>query len=213
MPEQQLHRLGRAGQPALLAEPGQEERHQLVQVLDVMAQRRQVHRAVEETQQPGQVGAGPLAVQRQRHAQFIVPLGRPGLLQRAGQRMHLLGVQQIRVPDDQHADAVEQLAAGLGGPVLAGQSRVEHVERSGRVPPLVHRAGQSELADPALALQRQPFGRVVQRLCLTACPQPQHAAAHQARQVHGRSRRGHVARADDRDRRAELDVHDAVDER
>src|SRR5271165_6147008 len=61
VPQQQLHRLRGAGQAALLAEPGQEEGHQLVQVLDVVAQRRQLHRALEEPQQPGQVGAGLLA--------------------------------------------------------------------------------------------------------------------------------------------------------
>src|SRR5208337_41234 len=86
VPQQQLHRLRGAGQAALLAEPGQEEGHQLVQVLDVVAQRRQLHRALEEPQQPGQVGAGLLAVQGHRDPQLLVPAGRPGLLQRAGQR-------------------------------------------------------------------------------------------------------------------------------
>ena len=64
--------------------------------------------------------AAQLAVQRHRHPQLLVPLGRPGLLQRADQRVHLLGVQQVRVPDDQHAGAVEQFAADLGEPVAAG---------------------------------------------------------------------------------------------
>src|SRR5580704_6817648 len=71
VPQQQLHGLGRAGQPTLLAEPGQEERHQLVQVLDVMAQRRQLHRALEEPQQPGQVGGRVLAVQRDGYPQVF----------------------------------------------------------------------------------------------------------------------------------------------
>src|SRR5262249_51818067 len=51
VPQQQLHGLGRAGRAALLAEPRQEERHQLVQVLDVVAQRRELPRAPGEPQQ------------------------------------------------------------------------------------------------------------------------------------------------------------------
>ena len=59
-----------------------------------------------------------------------------------------------------------------------------------------------------LALQRQPLGRVVQRLGLTAGAQRQHAAADQAGQVHGRPRPGHVGRAEAG--RDQLDVDDAV---
>ena len=124
VPQQHLHGLGRAGQPALLAEPGQEERHQLVQVLDVVAQRRELHRAVEEPQQPGRRALGGLlAVQRHGDPQLGRPARGPGFAQRAGQRVHLPGVQRVDVPDDQQALALEQLAAALDLPVLARLTR------------------------------------------------------------------------------------------
>ena len=56
-PQEKLHRLGRADQPTVLVELGKEERHKVVQVLDVMPQRRKLHGAREEPQEPGQIAA------------------------------------------------------------------------------------------------------------------------------------------------------------
>ena len=58
-PQQQVHRLGRAGRRAGRVQPGQEKRHELMQVLDVVAERGKLHGAGEELQQPGQVAGWP----------------------------------------------------------------------------------------------------------------------------------------------------------
>src|ERR1700742_3758959 len=60
-PLQQLHRGGRAGDTALLAELAEEERDQVAQVLAVVTQRRHGQRPGEQPQQAAQVGPGGAA--------------------------------------------------------------------------------------------------------------------------------------------------------
>jgi len=81
-PQQQVHRLGRAGQRAVGVQPGQEDRHELMQVLDVVAERGKLHGAGEELQQPGQVAGGRPLAERDRNPQNVLPARGQRLLQR-----------------------------------------------------------------------------------------------------------------------------------
>ena len=183
--QQQLHRLGRAGQSRLLAELGQEERHQLLQVLDVMAQRGQFHAAREIAQDLGQVLLGALVAHGDHHPQRLLPLGGPRLLQGTRYGVQLPGAQHVHVPQDQRALAFEQFPAHAHQPVMAGGvGRVQHAEVPGRVLALVHGPDHGELPDPPLALQREPFAAVVGRFHLGAATQPERGRADQAGQEH-----------------------------
>jgi len=81
-PQQKLHRLGRAGQRAVRAQLGQEERHELVQVLDVVAERGKLHGARKELQQARKVAVGRALAERDRNPQHLLPPRGQRLLQR-----------------------------------------------------------------------------------------------------------------------------------
>src|SRR6266852_1219007 len=70
-PEQELHRFGRAGQGTGVTQPGQEERHEFMQVLDVLAERGKLHGAREELQQAGHVGVQRAAACRERNPELF----------------------------------------------------------------------------------------------------------------------------------------------
>ena len=128
----------------------------------------------------------PAAAQRDRHPQ-VAPAGRPPWppaarwpARAAAARPSASTCLMTRVPSPSSSSrrAAQQ-------PVrVAGVGRVQDVEPPGRVAPLVHRPDHGQLADPGLALQRQPLAGGVDRLDLPAAAQPQRTGADQAGQGH-----------------------------
>jgi hypothetical protein len=115
-------------------QPGQEERHELMQVLDVVAERGKLHGAGEELQQPGQVADGRSLAERDRNPQNVLPARGQCLFQRYPQRLKPQGAEPVDVPDDQAPLALEQFAERPHHPVvIAGAGGVQHVERAGRI--------------------------------------------------------------------------------
>src|ERR1019366_10331188 len=114
-------------------------RHELVQIRDVMAQRRELDGAREELQQVGQVAAWRALAECDRDPEDLLPAGGQRRLQRSPQCVPPPRAEPVDVPDDQASLAVVQFRAGLRWPVvIAGVGGVEHVERAGRVAVPVH---------------------------------------------------------------------------
>ena len=141
----------------MLAQPGQEERHQLLQVLDVMAERGALTVAGKK-RRLRQVGVRVLAVSVTATCRGVSRWTARACSRALDSECSLLGGGLIDVPDDQRARAVEQFVARRHQPLRAGHLR--HVETSAR-PAGLRRwctaLDQGHLADPRLAFQGQPF--------------------------------------------------------
>lgn len=104
-----------------------ERRHQIVDVLHVMPQGRQLDLAREETEEIGELAAvSPFAVRDREPWRFGVVLVVTYLTQHIGQRHVLACGEQVDVADDQRTVAVAELPPYGGQPVRLG--RVEHAE-------------------------------------------------------------------------------------
>ena len=89
---------------------GQEERHQLMQVLDVVAQRRKLDGVREELQQPGQVRLDRTLAERDGDPERFLPACGQRLFQRDPQAAQPQGAEAVDVPDDQAPLALKQFA-------------------------------------------------------------------------------------------------------
>ena len=200
---QHPHRLRRAGQLAAPGQPGDQVRHQLGDVLDVVPQRRHLDRARE---------ARPAARRRARRRTSPPPadggghprplrVGRLAVrLQRVDQRLPPVRAQPVDVGEHQRAGVAGlQLLDHLGDPVRAVVGGVQHPEVPGRGAGLVGGPGQGGLAGARLALQDQPLPGLevpVDRLAALGPQQPgadrggQRGGAAGWRSAAGRWRRG-----------------------
>ena len=79
---------------------GQEERHQLVQVLDAMAQRRKLDGVGEELKQAGQVGLDRVLAEGHRNPELLLPARGQCLFQRDPQGAQLQDAEAVDVADD-----------------------------------------------------------------------------------------------------------------
>ncbi len=116
-----------------MTQPGQEERHELMQVVDVLAERGKLHGPREELQQAGHAGVQRAAAYRDRNPELFLPARGQRLLQRQPQRAQPLGAQAVGVPDDQAPLALKQFAERARQPVvITGGGGVQHMERASR---------------------------------------------------------------------------------
>ena len=162
---------------------GQEERHELVHVLDVVAQRRKLHRAREELQQAGQIGLDRTLAEGHRNPELLLPARGQRLLQRDPQRTQPHRAEAVDVPDDQAPLALEQFAERPHQPlVVSCVGGVQHVQGTGWVAAPVHGLDQRQLAGSRLPLQREPLMPRVGLVHLIAPAQPERSGADQAGQ-------------------------------
>ena len=123
-----------------------------MQVLDVVAERGELHGAGEELQQAGQVAAGRALAERDRNPQNLLPARGQRLLQRYPQRLKPQGAEPVDVADDQAPLALKQFAERPRHPVvITGFGGVQHVERAGRVAAPADSPQQRQLAGSGLA--------------------------------------------------------------
>ena len=130
-PHQQLHRLRRADQPAVRHQPRQEVRHQRLHVLDVVAQRRQLHRAREEPQQIRQLAAVVALAQRDRHPGLALARPAPPAGSWTGRRRRPV-VSRSTCRITTRALVGQQLAPRLGQPAAVTGGRRRRARRSAR---------------------------------------------------------------------------------
>ena len=89
---------------------GQEERHELMQVLDVVAQRRELHGARVELQQGGQVGFNRALAERGGNPELFLPACDRCLFQCGRKCAQPQGAEAIDAPDDQAPLVLKQFA-------------------------------------------------------------------------------------------------------
>src|ERR1039458_587780 len=141
-----------------MAQLCQEERHELMQVLDVVTKRRKLDGAREELQQASQVGLHGALAERDGNPEDLLPACGQRLLQRYPQRMQPQDAEPVDVPDDQAPLPLEQFTETPQHPVVVtGIGGVQHTQSASRAPAPTDSPQQRQLAGSGLALQRQPL--------------------------------------------------------
>jgi len=137
---------------------GEQVRHQLGDVVDVVAQRRHLDRAREAGEQRREVG-GRIPLGARDRGDHPRPLDARGLavgLERVGERGDPGRGQPVEVGDHERAGVFE-LAGHLGDPLRLVRVGVEHAQVGGRGAVAVGGARERGLPDPRLAFEEQPL--------------------------------------------------------